>query len=192
MTNTTTAPPGVTLKLSEATVQALRDTWRAAGGVVYSAPSGQVASMSERRLHAFLAEYLAAADESLVDRAVPVVTAIGRRCDAAELALRQLVNAVCPGLDGEDLLGGATKALAAMASASPAGYFAIDDAPAADGSPRYLHIGAEHKNDEDVFPMYRTASLLTELPPAGDVDSDAVQTTKAVAKRVYAKKAASK
>jgi hypothetical protein len=163
-----TVTPGATLKLSEAIMQALRETWRAAGGVTYSAPKGQMAAIAEPKLFAFLAEYLLAADSTLVDRAVPVVGELGRRCDAAELALRQLVEAVCPGLARGNLLDDAEYARAAMAGADPAAFFAIDETLAEDGGPRYLHVAAEFKSDDDTFPLYRRAPTVGEVQALAD------------------------
>ena len=154
------APPP---KLSEATQQALRDTWRAAGGVAYSSPKGQIAAMNEQKLFVFLAAFLRQADSTAVERGAPAATDMQRRLEEVETALFRLVKAVCPGLAHDDLLADAGHAIATMASAEPAAFFAIDDTPLADGSPRYLQVQGEFSGDEDVFALYGRAPSLAEL-----------------------------
>lgn len=158
------------------TVASILGAWRAAGGTTYSAPKGEMAVMLQSRLLAFLGEFLASADRTMAERAGPGQEQ-AQRLHLVETALARLVKAVCPGLDHNDLLADAGIALAAMASAEPAGYFAIDDEPAADGSARYLHIGTEHATDEDVFPLYRRAPTVAELAAHIDQHQVADSTT---------------
>ncbi len=162
MNNIQPGPANAPLKLRPETVQALLGAWRLAGGTTYSAPKGEMAVMLQSQLLAFLSEFLASADRTMVGRAGPGQEQ-AQRLHLVETALSTLVKAVCPGLDHNDLLADAGIAIAAMASAEPAAYFAIDDEPANDGSARYVHIDTEHKADEDTFPLYRRAPTLAEL-----------------------------
>lgn len=161
MTDPTTYAAGATLKLSEKTIQSLRDSWRAAGGVTYSTPKGQTAAMAEPKLFAFLAEFMLEADR-IVDRGAPMAD-LSLRLNRAESELFHLVKAICPGLDSGDLFADSGVARAAMASAEPAAFFGVDEESLADGSPRFLQIAAQHHRDDDVFPLYRRAPTVAEL-----------------------------
>lgn len=199
MSDLQTPVAGATLKLSPETIQAIKEAWRSAGGVDYSSPKGQICAMAEPKLLAFLSEFLRSADRTAGDRAGPTAD-LHRRLDQTEHALFQLIQSICPARRTGDLLEDAAAARATMASAEPAAYFAIDDEPASDGSARYLHIGAEHSGDEDVFPMYLRAPMVAELAThidqhqvAGEVNaSDSVATASAAKPASAAKKAGTK
>lgn len=154
-------PPTATLKLSQEAIQMIREAWRVAGGVVYSAPKGQMCAMAEAKLLAFLADTIGTSACAGSAAGVPMQDM--DRLGHVETALRQLVAAVCPGLATGDLLADAGTALAAMATAEPAAYFGIDDEPLPDGSLRFLQIAKAHQSDEDVFPLYRRAPTVAEL-----------------------------
>lgn len=192
-----TGPSSAGLKLRPETVATILGAWRIAGGTTYSAPKGEMAVMLQSNLLAFLSEFLASADRTMASHPGPGQEQ-AERLELVEHALAKLVKAVCPGLDHNDLLADAGIALAAMASAEPAAYFAIDDEPANDGSARYVHIGSEHRADEDTFPLYRRAPTLAELAAhidqhqvaaSGDVAASAPAT---VATKAAKQKAATK
>jgi len=157
-TNTTTARP---VLLRPETQDALRAMFRAAGGVFYGAPKGETATILETNLFQLLAGLVAQADASGAQRAALLFPDSVQQ--GHEQALRALVGAICPGLDSGDLLADAATAVQLMARAPLAGYFGIDDEPAGDGSARYMHVGSQYKNDDDVFPLYRRALTLLEL-----------------------------
>jgi len=202
----THAQPGQRIPLSTQTQDALRAMFRAAGGVTYGSPKGEMAAILELKLFQLLAGFIAQADAAREQRPALLM---GQREVALELALAKLVAAVCPGLESGDLLADAHAATCAMASAEPAAYFAIDDEPAGDGSARYMHISSEHKADPDVFPMYRRAPTAAELlaadlaggkgtadakgsPDAADAGAGAGSASKAAGKGAAATKAAAK
>lgn len=162
MTNTQNRPATAPTQIRLETAEAIRNALRVAGAVTYSAPKGQMVTILETKMLSFLSEFLASADRTLTERAGPGQEQ-AQRLYLVETALSKLVTAVCPGLDHHDLLADAGIALAAMASAEPAAYFGIDDEPLDNGNPRFLQIAAEHKTDEDVFPLYRRAPTLAEL-----------------------------
>lgn len=160
MSDLQTPVAGATLKLSPDTIQAIKDAWRAAGGVDYSSPKGQICAMSEPKLLAFLSEALLAADRTATSRPGPT-SDLAQHCDRVEHALFQLVKAVCPGLDHNDLLGDAAIARAAMASGEPIAFFQCETGD--DGVARYQNVQAEFQTDPDIFPLYRRAPTVAEL-----------------------------
>lgn len=149
------------VKLRPETQDALRAMFRAAGGLFYSAPKGETASILESKLFQLLAGLVARADATGAQRAALLFPDSPQQ--KHEQALRALVGAICPGLDTGDLLADAATAVQAMASAEPIAYFGVDDEPAADGSARYSQVAEQFKNDEDVFPLYRRAPTVAEL-----------------------------
>lgn len=160
--------PAERIQLSPETVDALRATFRAAGGVTYSSPKGEMAAITERKLFLLLAGFVARADAAGAQRAALMVFEVS----PAEQALRALVGAICPGLDSGDLLADSATAIAAMATTQPLAYFGVDEEPATDGSARYLHVAGEYAGDEDVFPLYRRAATVDELKAALQAHAD--------------------
>ncbi len=161
MSEDTGIPTPSTVKLRPETQDALRDMFRAAGGIFYSAPKGQTAAILESKLFQLLAGLVMQADATGSQRAALLHPDSPQQ--QHEQALRALVGAICPGLDSGDLLADAGIAASAIATTEPLAYFSVDDQPAADGSPRYVQVAAQFKGDEDVFPLYRRAPTVAEL-----------------------------
>ena len=166
MSNNTDTNDEVIVKLRPETQDALRDMFRAAGGIFYSAPKGQTAAILESKLFQLLAGLVARADATGSQRAALLHPDSPQQ--EHEQALRALVGAICPGLDSGDLVADAAVAVELMSRAPLAGHFGIDETPAADGSPRYMQVAAEYKGDADVFPLYRRALTLAELDAQAD------------------------
>lgn len=177
----------------------LRALWQQAGGTIYST-NREVGAMPTLKLLPFLRGLM-------VPGAVPsgmAATASPATPDSSyAAALIKLIAAVCPGLDTGNLLEDARKATEAVAAGAVlAGHFGIDDEPATDGSARYVHVATQHKDDPDVFPLFRRPATVDELKATLQAHADlhqlksapdaaaATSTTKATTKAAQAAAAA--